>query len=164
VSPAGATGAAAGTVDEAGAPRRKTGVHLGETASAPRPLACADPSAPFVCGFLGHAGPSPGQAHRGSASGGSPPSWLRLDRLLPGALEVIARLRRHGPTVLLSDGDVVFQPRKVERSGLAGAVRGHVLIYVHKEQELADVARRYPADRYVFVDDKPRLLAAFKRA
>jgi FMN phosphatase YigB (HAD superfamily) len=84
------------------------------------------------------------------------------ERLYPGSLDVLARFRRWGPTVILSDGDVVFQPRKVERSGLFQAVRGHVLIYVHKEQELDDVARRYPARRYVFVDDKVRLLAAFK--
>ena len=86
------------------------------------------------------------------------------ERLYPGALDVLARFRRWGPTVILSDGDVVFQPLKVERSGLSRAVRGHVLIYVHKELELEDVARRYPARRYVFVDDKVRLLAAFKAA
>jgi FMN phosphatase YigB (HAD superfamily) len=86
------------------------------------------------------------------------------DRLYPGALDVIARLRRWGPTVLLSDGDVVFQPRKVERSGLQAAVGGHVLIYIHKERELDDVAGRYPAAHYVFVDDKVRLLAAIKAA
>jgi FMN phosphatase YigB (HAD superfamily) len=84
------------------------------------------------------------------------------NRLYPGSLDVIERFRAWGPTVILSDGDVVFQPRKVERSGLYEAARGHVLIYVHKEQELDDVARRYPAQRYVFVDDKVRLLAAFK--
>jgi FMN phosphatase YigB (HAD superfamily) len=84
------------------------------------------------------------------------------DRLYPGALEVVARLRRWGPAVILSDGDVVFQPRKVERSGLQAAVGGHVLIYVHKEQELDDVARRYPAHHYVFVDDKVRILGAVK--
>jgi FMN phosphatase YigB (HAD superfamily) len=84
------------------------------------------------------------------------------ERLYPGALDVLARFRRWGPTVILSDGDVVFQPLKVERSGISRAVRGHVLIYVHKEQELEDVGRRYPARRYVFVDDKVRLLAAFK--
>jgi hypothetical protein len=84
------------------------------------------------------------------------------DRLYPGALEVVARLRRWGPAVILSDGDVVFQPRKVERSGLLEAVQGQALIYVHKEQELADVERRHPAERYVAVDDKLRLLAAIK--
>jgi FMN phosphatase YigB (HAD superfamily) len=85
-------------------------------------------------------------------------------RLHPAALALLARLRALGPTVILSDGDVVFQPRKVERSGLWEAVDGHVLIYVHKEQALDDVERRYPADHYVLVDDKPRILAAVKQA
>jgi hypothetical protein len=66
--------------------------------------------------------------------------------------------------VILSDGDVVFQPRKVDRAGIFKAVEGHVLIYVHKEEALADVERRYPADHYVMVDDKLRILAALKRA
>ena len=65
--------------------------------------------------------------------------------------------------VICSDGDVVFQPRKIERSGLFEAVGGNVLIYVHKEQELPDIERRYPADHYVLVDDKLRLLTAFKQ-
>lgn len=86
------------------------------------------------------------------------------DRLYPGALEVLNRLRTWGQTVILSDGDVVFQPRKVERSGINEAVRGHVLIYIHKEEALADVERRYPAERYVMVDDKLRILAATKKA
>jgi FMN phosphatase YigB (HAD superfamily) len=86
------------------------------------------------------------------------------DRLFPGALDVIAHLARWGRTVILSDGDVVLQPRKIARSGLWDAVDGRVLIYVHKEQELQDVARRYPADHYVLVDDKLRLLAAIKNA
>ena len=85
------------------------------------------------------------------------------ERLFPAALALLARLRAFGPTVILSDGDVVFQPRKVERSGLWDAVDGHVLIYVHKEQALDDVERRYPADHYVLVDDKPRILAAVKQ-
>jgi FMN phosphatase YigB (HAD superfamily) len=85
------------------------------------------------------------------------------NRLYPGALDVLERFRAWGPTVILSDGDVVFQPRKVERAGLFEAVDGHVLIYIHKEQELDDVARRYPARHYVLVDDKPRILAAVKR-
>ena len=85
-------------------------------------------------------------------------------RLFPGALDVLARFRERGLTVILSDGDVVFQPRKVERSGLARAVEGRVLIYIHKERALDDVARRYPARRYVLVDDKRRILAAVKRA
>jgi FMN phosphatase YigB (HAD superfamily) len=83
-------------------------------------------------------------------------------RLYPGALEALAGLRRRGPVVILSDGDVVFQPRKVERSGLWTAVDGHVLIYIHKEQMLDDVERRYPAKHYVMVDDKVRILAAMK--
>ena len=84
------------------------------------------------------------------------------ERLYPGALEVVARLSRFGPTVILSDGDVVFQPRKVWRSGLWNAVQGRVLIYVHKEQMLDQMQRLYPARRYVMVDDKQRLLAAMK--
>jgi FMN phosphatase YigB (HAD superfamily) len=93
-------------------------------------------------------------------------SWL-VDypfdkRLYPGALEVIARLRHHARTVIVTDGDVVFQPRKLERSGLRSAVNGHALVYIHKEKELADIERRYPAQHYVLVDDKPRLLTAFK--
>ena len=86
-----------------------------------------------------------------------------FDRLFPAALELLKRLSSLGPTVILSDGDVVFQPRKVERSGLAKAVDGRVLIYVHKEQALDDVERRYPADHYVLVDDKLRILAAVKQ-
>ena len=86
------------------------------------------------------------------------------NRLYPGALGVLERFRAWGPTVLLSDGDVVFQPRKVERAGLLDAVGGHVLIYIHKERELDDVVRRYPAAHYVLVDDKPRILAAVKAA
>lgn len=86
------------------------------------------------------------------------------DRLFPDALAVLARLRRWGRTVILSDGDVVFQPRKVERSGIAAAVDGHVLIYIHKERTLDDVEERYPARHYVLIDDKPRILDAVKRA
>ena len=85
-----------------------------------------------------------------------------VERLYPGALEVVARLGGFGPTVILSDGDVVFQPRKVWRSGLWNAVQGRVLIYVHKELVLDQVQRLYPARRYVMVDDKQRLLAAMK--
>jgi FMN phosphatase YigB (HAD superfamily) len=84
------------------------------------------------------------------------------ERLYPRALEVIARLRERGPVVILSDGDVVFQPHKIERSGLWAAVEGRVLIYIHKELMLDDVERRYPARRYVMVDDKLRILAAMK--
>jgi FMN phosphatase YigB (HAD superfamily) len=85
------------------------------------------------------------------------------DRLYPGALDAIAHLRTLGLTVILSDGDVVFQPRKVQRSGLWDAVEGRVLIYIHKEQMLGDLERRYPARHYVMVDDKVRILAAMKR-
>jgi FMN phosphatase YigB (HAD superfamily) len=86
------------------------------------------------------------------------------DRLYPGALGAVAHLSRFGPTVILSDGDVVFQPRKVQRSGLWDAVDGRVLIYVHKEQMLQAVQRCYPARHYVMVDDKLRILAAMKAA
>jgi FMN phosphatase YigB (HAD superfamily) len=83
-------------------------------------------------------------------------------RVFPGALELVEGLRGRGRPVILSDGDVVFQPRKVRRSGLWAAFGGDVLIYVHKECELEDVERRYPAGRYVLVDDKIRVLAAVK--
>jgi FMN phosphatase YigB (HAD superfamily) len=85
------------------------------------------------------------------------------DRLYPRALELVARLGRLGTTVILSDGDVVFQPRKVQRSGLWDAVESRVLIYVHKEKMLDTVERRHPARRYVMVDDKLRVLSAMKR-
>jgi FMN phosphatase YigB (HAD superfamily) len=85
------------------------------------------------------------------------------DRLYPGALEVLSRLRSWGQTVILSDGDVVFQPRKVERSGIGQAVSGNVLIYIHKEEALSDVERRYPAAHYVMIDDKLRILSAIKK-
>ena len=85
--------------------------------------------------------------------------------LFPGALSVLAQLQALGPTVLLTDGDAVFQPLKLERSGLADAAgRNCVMIAVHKEAALAEVERRYPADRYVMIDDKLRLLTAVKRA
>jgi len=84
------------------------------------------------------------------------------DRLFPGSLAVIERLRTWGLTVILSDGDVVFQPRKVQRSALYEAVAGRVLVYIHKEQELDDVEKRYPARHYVLVDDKLRILTAVK--
>jgi FMN phosphatase YigB (HAD superfamily) len=83
-------------------------------------------------------------------------------RLYPGALDVLRYLSTVGLTVILSDGDVVFQPRKIQRSGLWAAVEGRVLIYVHKEQMLDAVAARYPARHYVVVDDKLRILAAIK--
>lgn len=83
-------------------------------------------------------------------------------RRYSGALDALAHLRRFGPTVILSDGDVVFQPLKVQRSGLWDAVDGRVLIYVHKERMLDRVERLYPARHYVMVDDKLRILAAMK--
>ena len=85
------------------------------------------------------------------------------NRLFPNSLDVLAHCRKWGPTVLLSDGDVVFQPRKIDCSGLFEAVEGRVMIYVHKERELADVARLYPARHYVMVDDKVRILTAMKK-
>ena len=84
------------------------------------------------------------------------------NRLYPGSLAVVDHLHRWGPTVILSDGDVVFQPRKVLRSGLWQAVEGRVLIYIHKERMLDEVEQRYPARHYVMVDDKLRILAAMK--
>lgn len=84
-------------------------------------------------------------------------------RLYTGALAAVARMQRLGTTVILSDGDVVLQPRKIQRSGLWEAVQGRVLIYIHKEQMLEQVARLYPARHYVMVDDKLRILAAVKQ-
>ena len=84
------------------------------------------------------------------------------NRLFPNSLDVIDRLRHWGLTVLLSDGDVVFQPRKIERSGLFEAVGKNVLVYIHKELELDDVEQRYPAKHYVLIDDKIRILTAVK--
>ncbi|HEX8292743.1 MAG TPA: HAD family hydrolase [Pyrinomonadaceae bacterium] len=86
------------------------------------------------------------------------------NRLFPNSLDVIEHCKQWGPCVILSDGDVVFQPRKVERSGLFEAVGGNILIYIHKEQELQDVERRYPAEHYVMVDDKLRILTAMKKS
>ena len=85
------------------------------------------------------------------------------NRLYPGSLDVIEHLSTLGPTVILSDGDVIFQPRKVERSGLYKAVEGRALIYVHKEEQLDDVEKRYPARHHVLVDDKLRILTAVKK-
>lgn len=85
-----------------------------------------------------------------------------LKRLVPGALEVLKHLSQWGPTVILTDGDVIFQPHKVRQSGLYHAVNGRVLIYIHKEQQLDDVEARYPAEHYVLIDDKLRILSAVK--
>src|SRR5262245_46988793 len=84
------------------------------------------------------------------------------NRLFPGSLDAVERAASWGEIAIVSDGDVVFQPLKVHRSGLFEAFDGNVLIYIHKERELADVEQRFPADHYVFVDDKPRLCAALK--
>jgi hypothetical protein len=86
------------------------------------------------------------------------------NRLFPNSLDVIEACRDKGQVVILTDGDVVFQPRKIERSGLFEAVGGDILVYIHKEHELDDVERRYPADRYVLVDDKIRILTAVKKS
>jgi FMN phosphatase YigB (HAD superfamily) len=84
-------------------------------------------------------------------------------QLFPSALKVLTWLGRFGATVILSDGDVVFQPHKIERAGLSDAVGGRVLVYIHKEEALDDVERRFPAEHYVVVDDKLRILEAIKR-
>jgi FMN phosphatase YigB (HAD superfamily) len=83
-------------------------------------------------------------------------------RLYPEALQVLAHLQTLGSTVILSDGDVVFQPRKIQQSGIWDAVQGRVLIYVHKEQMLQDVERCYPARHYVMIDDKLRILDSLR--
>jgi FMN phosphatase YigB (HAD superfamily) len=85
------------------------------------------------------------------------------DRLYPGALDALQTISQWAPTAALTDGDVVFQPRKVERSGVWRTVDGKVLIYIHKEDELDDIARRFPAEHYVLVDDKLRILTAIKK-
>ena len=85
------------------------------------------------------------------------------NRLFPDSLDAVEAAKREGKAVIMSDGDAVFQPRKIERSGLMEAVESNILIYIHKEQELEDVERRYPADHYVLVDDKVRILDAVKR-
>jgi hypothetical protein len=94
-------------------------------------------------------------------------SWLVdypfADRLYPGALDAVKHVQQWGTTVILSDGDAVFQPRKVERSGLWRAFDNRILIYIHKEQELDDVERLYPAGHYVLIDDKLRILSAVKK-
>lgn len=86
------------------------------------------------------------------------------NRLFPNSLDAVEHVRSAGTPVILTDGDVVFQPRKVERSGLLSTFDGRVLVYVHKEQELGDVEARHPADHYVLVDDKLRILSAVKRS
>jgi len=85
------------------------------------------------------------------------------NRLYPGSLDVLERLKECGRVVILTDGDAVFQPRKIERSGLAEAVDNNILIYVHKENELSDIERRFPAEHYFLFDDKIRILTAIKQ-
>jgi FMN phosphatase YigB (HAD superfamily) len=85
------------------------------------------------------------------------------NRLYPESLDAVEHAKSMGKPVILSDGDVVFQPRKVHRSGLFEAFNGEVLIYIHKEQQLEDVEAKYPAEHYVMVDDKVRLLTAMKQ-
>ena len=112
------------------------------------------------------------QQYRLERMGDAAAIWLSLfvvnypyaKQLYPRALDVVAALKALGPTVALTDGDAVFQPRKLERSGLAEAFGDRVMICVHKDQEIAAVEQRYPADHYVVVDDKIRLLTAFKQA
>lgn len=84
-------------------------------------------------------------------------------RLYPDSLDVVEHVKQWGKAVILSDGDVVFQPLKIERSGISEAVDGNVLIYIHKEKELDDVEQRFPASHYVLIDDKLRILNAVKQ-
>ena len=86
------------------------------------------------------------------------------ERLYPGALEVLARFGEFGLPAVFSDGDVVFQPRKIQRSGIRRAVADRVLVYIHKERELECVERLFPAAHYVLIDDKLRILTAVKRS
>ena len=102
-------------------------------------------------------------AHRLLSVSGFLIDYPFADRLYPDALEVLEKLGKFGPTVILSDGDVVFQPRKVQRSGIWKAVDGRVLIFIHKEEMLGTVEREYPAKRYVLIDDKERILDAVKK-
>lgn len=102
-------------------------------------------------------------AHRLLSVSGFLIDYPFADRLYPGAIDVLAKLAKVGPTVILSDGDVVFQPRKVQRSGIWKAVDGRVLIFIHKEEMLATVEREFPAKRYVLIDDKERILDAVKK-
>ena len=80
------------------------------------------------------------------------------DFIYAGALETISWLREHGPVVILSDGDPVFQPTKINRSGLAAAVDGHVLVFPHKDEHLPEIAAAFPADRFLLIDDKPMVI------
>jgi FMN phosphatase YigB (HAD superfamily) len=84
------------------------------------------------------------------------------EQLYPGALAAIAHMATLASVAILSDGDIVLQPRKIRRSGIEAAVSGRVLVYVHKQDQLDDLQRRLPAGHYVMVDDKPTILAAMK--
>lgn len=86
-----------------------------------------------------------------------------VDRVYPEVPQTLATLRTHGTPVIVSDGDAVYQPRKIERSGLAAAVRGQVRVYIHKEEHLDEILRLWPAPYYVMIDDKARILAETKR-
>ena len=90
-------------------------------------------------------------------------SYPFANRLFPNSIDAVQHVAQWGRPVILSDGDVVFQPHKVYRSGLYEAFDGNVLIYVHKERELADVEQRFPASHYVLIDDKLRILDAVKK-
>jgi FMN phosphatase YigB (HAD superfamily) len=90
-------------------------------------------------------------------------SYPFANRLFPGSIDAVQHAQQWGPASILSDGDVVFQPLKISRSSLHEVFEGKVLIYVHKETELADVEERYPAEHYVVVDDKLRILEAIKK-
>jgi FMN phosphatase YigB (HAD superfamily) len=95
-------------------------------------------------------------------------NWLLdypfADRVYPRAFEAVSHVRQWGSPAILSDGDAIFQPRKILRSGLWEAFDGNVLIYVHKERELQNIERRLPAAHYTLIDDKARILAAVKAA
>jgi FMN phosphatase YigB (HAD superfamily) len=86
------------------------------------------------------------------------------NRLFPNSLDAVEHARRFGVPVIVSDGDVIFQPLKIRRSGLMDTFDSRVLIYIHKERELDDIAERFPAEHYVLIDDKVRILAAVKQA
>jgi FMN phosphatase YigB (HAD superfamily) len=90
-------------------------------------------------------------------------SYPFANRLFPGSIDAVQHAQQWGPASILSDGDVVFQPLKISRSSLYEVFEGKALIYVHKETELADVEERYPAEHYVVVDDKLRILEAIKK-
>jgi FMN phosphatase YigB (HAD superfamily) len=85
-----------------------------------------------------------------------------FNALYPHTLETLQHLRTMGLTVIVSDGDQLFQPEKIFRSDLAETVEGRVLIYTHKQQHLEEILQKYPADHYVMIDDKPDILVDSK--